>query len=636
MPIINRHSFSARLSWIVVLMTSVLFIICATILDISSEKLLKKEAISSARNLLDLTIKKIEKAQQSVEAAVNASSWLVKEKLNEPEYLSHITSRIVRENPFIVGSTIAFPGDSYGGIHLFSPYSYKDGKVIKVKQLGEEYDYMGSEWFKVPYEAKTSHWSEPYFDDGGGNMYMTTFSFPIKDNHGSVIAVMTADVLIDSFTEYVSQIKPYEDSYAGLVTRKGVVINETTVQKTVYLQEIAAEQSDPRVQEAMERALKGEKGQTFYYDRSFHKYLTLYGPLEDTMTESSRWSLLIVIPYIKILEPTARMHLAVLLVIILGLVALFIVCYFGLRRFTKPLSDLCMASHDIAGGNFHTELPKITSEDEIRELRDSFDGMQNSLLNYTEELKHTVALNERYESELNIASAIQTGILPSRFPNDDNLEVYSLLDPAREVGGDLFDFNLTGSNLLFTVGDVSGKGVPGAIIMALSTMALRFIADLNIPLSRKLMQINNTVSKNNSTQMFVTMFVGTISMDTMTMTYCNAGHNRIVVIPPSSPAYFLQAKANLALGIMDNFPYQEETMHLEHGTRLLLYTDGVTEAERGDKAQFGDDRLLEWADTNARNASARTVCESLMAAVRDFVQGNEQNDDITIMTINIK
>lgn len=328
------------------------------------------------------------------------------------------------------------------------------------------------------------------------------------------------------------------------------------------------------------------------------------------------------------------MNFNLMLIGLAGLVVLFFACRRTIRRLSQPITELSESALNIAKGNFNAKLPEIKSQDEMLHLRDSFMYMQNSIADYIEELKVTTRANERMESELNVARNIQMGMLCNDFPP----QLYAVLHPAKEVGGDLYDFVLKGSTLYFSVGDVSGKGVPASLMMAITRASLRFVAGLNLPMEETMSRINNSVVDTNSNNMFVTLFVGRLDLTTGRLDYCNAGHNPIVVIPPDGDPYFLKAKPNLAIGLFADFPYEAESIDLKPGTRILAYTDGVNEAERADKSLYGNERLLAYAASEtvrSGNTSEREVAEGLMESVKAFADGNAQNDDITIMSVKI-
>ena len=196
-----------------------------------------------------------------------------------------------------------------------------------------------------------------------------------------------------------------------------------------------------------------------------------------------------------------------------------------------------------------------------------------------------------------------------------------------------------GKYLYFTIGDVSGKGVPASLMMAITRAGLRFVAGMDQTMDKLLERVNVSVTDTNSDNMFVTLFMGRINLETRHMEYCNAGHNPIIVVPPDGEPYFLKTKPNLAIGLFEDFVYEDESLDLIAGTRLILYTDGVNEAERADKELFGNSRLIEWARSALVRNTATTdkeVVDNLYKTVQRFTEGNTQNDDITIMSILIQ
>jgi len=330
---------------------------------------------------------------------------------------------------------------------------------------------------------------------------------------------------------------------------------------------------------------------------------------------------------------TAPLVLAIslLAVGILGLVIVFFVCRRQIRRMTRPVTELSVSALNMAKGNFKASLPDISSKDEMRRLRDSFAYLQNSISDYIGQLKTTRSDNERMESELNVARTIQMGMLCTDFPP----ELHALLKPAKEVGGDLYDFIRKGDVLHVAVGDVSGKGVPAALVMSITRAMLRFVATLDLPLSESVCRINNSVADGNSNDMFVTLFIARINLKTYRMDYCNAGHNPPVLISPDGKARFLPVKSNLAAGLVEHFEYEAEFVDLEPGTRLVAYTDGVTEAENECLELYGEDRLLRALEEIKADMDEEAVVNSIYESVTGFAGSRPQSDDITIMSLKV-
>ncbi len=323
--------------------------------------------------------------------------------------------------------------------------------------------------------------------------------------------------------------------------------------------------------------------------------------------------------------------LNLIIVGIIGLVVLFFLCRRMIRRMSRPITELSVSAMNMAKGNFKAKLPKIDSKDEMRRLHDSFLYLENSITDYISQLKMTKSDNERMESELNVARTIQMGMLSTNFPP----QLHALVKPAKEVGGDLYDFIRKGDVLHFAVGDVSGKGVPASLVMSITRAMLHFVATLDLKLNESVSRINNSVADSNSNDMFVTLFVGRIDLKTGHMDYCNAGHNPLVVIPPQGEPYFLPVKSNLAAGLFEDFPYVAESIDFEPGTRLVAYTDGVTEAENDALELYGEERLMEVVKHLDADSDEKAVVEQVYRSVNTFAAGHPQNDDITIMSIKI-
>ena len=323
--------------------------------------------------------------------------------------------------------------------------------------------------------------------------------------------------------------------------------------------------------------------------------------------------------------------LSLLLVAIVGIVMVYFICHREIRRMTRPVTELSVSALNMAKGNFKANLPEINSKDEMLRLRDSFVYLQNSISDYIGQLKTTRSDKERMESELNVAHTIQMGMLNTDFPP----QLHALLTPAKEVGGDLYDFIRMGDVLHFAIGDVSGKGVPASLVMAITRSMLHFVATLDLPLNDSVNRINNSVADGNSNDMFVTLFIARINLKTLRMDYCNAGHNPPVIISPDGTPRFLPVKSNLAAGLLEQFPYQDEHIDLEPGSRIVVYTDGVTEAETDRLELYGEERLMEVVKQLKADMDEEAVVNHIYQSVKTFTAGHPQNDDITIMSVKV-
>jgi sigma-B regulation protein RsbU (phosphoserine phosphatase) len=327
--------------------------------------------------------------------------------------------------------------------------------------------------------------------------------------------------------------------------------------------------------------------------------------------------------------------------IVLGIVALIlmiVLSYSGIRKVVAPVEDFSVVAKKIAKGEFDVELPHIESKDELKELHDSFEYMQHSLVQYIDELKYTTANKERIESELRIAHKIQMGMIPKSFPafpERDDLSLAAKLVPAKEVGGDLYDFFIQDEKLYFIIGDVSGKGIPASLVMAVTCRLFRSAASHFDKPEDIMTSLNNSMSDGNESSMFCTAFLGVLDLKTGELNFCNAGHNAPLIISGDGKISYVNVQPNLPLGLMGEFPYVGQDMMIEKSTKLYLYTDGVNEAENKENKQLGDAKLVSLLRANASNEPGEIV-EKIFEEIIRHADGATQSDDITMMCIKFR
>lgn len=250
------------------------------------------------------------------------------------------------------------------------------------------------------------------------------------------------------------------------------------------------------------------------------------------------------------------------------------------------------------------------------------------------------------ENELRIANDIQMSMVPKTFPpfpDRSELDIYACLKPAKEVGGDLYDYVLDGDDFYFCIGDVSGKGVPAALVMAITRSLFRNIVKTEKTPAGIANRLNNAIAEGNEKNMFVTMVIGTFNLKTGEFSICNCGHNlpatnasvidpKTMSIGPTTKGRFMsQLQTNMPIGVFAGFDYKQISMKLTHGCNILLYTDGITEAENRKKNLFGDERLIDAISQLPIGSSAETIVKSLLSKLQEFTDGAEQSDDITVV-----
>lgn len=328
------------------------------------------------------------------------------------------------------------------------------------------------------------------------------------------------------------------------------------------------------------------------------------------------------------------------LIFVLGALA----AVFFVRQISGPLVILAgqskeMAVRDITSHEFDARpLQRLVDKyrDEVGELAGSFMHMQQELRKNVLKLVDATAARERYESELNMAREIQMSILPKKFPPFPEIkefDLYAYLEPAREVGGDLYDyFLLDEDHLCFTVGDVSDKGMPASLYMAITRTLVQSHSGKDKSPAAIMSRVNDDLSRDNTKSMFVTMILGILNIRTGQVRYANAGHNLPIVFKSRGECAFVPGISGPVAGAMEGMNYKELSLDLEPGDGLFIYTDGVTEAMNPQKELFSDEKLLQDVAV-LENAGVEEVIQAVRQRVVEFADSAPQSDDITMLML---
>ncbi len=607
---------------------SAIFFVAMVVIAIVSHQIIADEAARSTQHILHGTISELEKPLDKVEVSTQSVAAYMAALQSQQMVLQSIADRTVEVSELIDGLSVVFLLPD-GSIDTLRPliFSYRDDNGTHTScRNAQQLKQLCTLWeLKQLQQTKMPLWTSPYQPFDTRSSRIASYCYPLVDSMLNVYAVVVADMAVDRIESTVEELRPYDNAITTLIFDSNNISGIKSSDSDLINRYRRSFSGNMSFEEVVEDIRSNKDSIRRRVGKGRDLAFVVYGPLHNG------WKLSITCPYRDVLHRSTQMHIALLVIGLIGLVILYFVCRRVIRRMTRPITELSVSALNMAKGNFKAKLPEITTQDEMLRLHDSFIYMQNSIADYIEQLKTTTSANERMESELNVARNIQMGMLRTDFPP----QLYALLNPAKEVGGDLYDFTLKGDQLYFAIGDVSGKGVPASLMMAITRATLRFVAGLGLPLNETLSRINSTVSDTNSNNMFVTLFVGRIDLKTLHMDFCNAGHNPLVILPPGGEPYFLKAKANLAIGLFEDFTYQAESVDLKPGTRIIAYTDGVNEAENEAKELYGNDQLLDWVSRLEPSTDQKTACEQLYESVRTFAGDNPQNDDITIVSIAI-
>ena len=634
-----RRSFSARLSLWVVSFAALVFLGAMAYFFTVSRRYVREEAILRATQVVENSVLRLNNILEDVQLSADNLEWLVYRHLDEPELMKEYSRITVQGNPVLSGCSISFEPNFFKGHYYYSAYSGYVGGALETEQEGDEdYQYFYLDWYLQPKLLNQPCWTEPYSDWEQGDaadrqtQRMVSYCKPLTTSEG-FIGSISLDISLKWLSDNLSPVKPYPHSYSILISRGGTYLVHPDPEKLFY-QTIFTEgliDPDPAQDELGKSMLDLEAGYRRMEIDGIRSYV-FFTPLKAT-----GWSMAIVCPESDIFGRFNRLRWFITMIDLLGLLLLFFSCFQVIRKAMRPLSDLARQAEDIASGHFDTVLPKNTRPDELGTLSRSFADMQSSLVTYMDELTRTTANKVRIEGELQIARNIQMGMLPQvfpPFPERKDIDLYASMVPAREVGGDLYDYFIQGSRLYFCIGDVSGKGVPASLFMTVVQNLFRAAGQQGLLPAEIAHRINETLADRNEQLMFVTMFIGAIDLETGRLDFCNCGHNPPVVLPKGGHPFFLSCKANMSIGILPEAKFEGESVESFMDTPLFLYTDGLNEAENPEHVLFGTDRLL--AVLGEPYTDAETIVKRMQAAISDHVAGADASDDLTMLCLEIK
>ena len=571
-----KDSLSARLTYRIMAVVLVMMAIIAGVVYFTIRRYMLAEAEERYLGFLLENHQEIRRRLSDVHVAAENNVHDIERDIDNPDKMFDHMQRIIRQNRSIVCCALLFKQDYYPSKgRVFVPCARKDAAdSIIVSRIDSTYNsYFYGEWFLQQLKADQSAWTKPYFESRffAGNQeprLLTTYTVPIHDHEGHPVALLAADMSLEwlrnELMEDISEINnQYEkglqhQSYFFIVNREGTYIIHPNkeLMLTPCDRNIGKTMLAHRGTCVME--IDGVKSRLYY--RSFN-YVN--------------WTMVIVAPEDVILANAKVLNIIILLVMVLGLVAIYLFC----RR-------------------------------QIKEIADPFAAQKAAV-----------------DRELTIAHNIQMALLPKPFPDHSDVDLYASQTPARDVGGDLYDYFVHDGRLVFCIGDVSGKGVPAALLMAVMRSMFRSEARRADSAAEIVETMNHNLDEEYTGGEFVTMFVGILDLSSGRLDYCNAGHEEPLVA--GQP---LDVKRNLPVGALSDWNYEGEQTQLKPGDMLFLYTDGLSEAKNSKKELLGRKRLLQLASEHSQD-TAQQLVELMEAEVHRHAGDAEQNDDITLLAI---
>ena len=505
--------------------------------------------------------------------------------------------------------------------------SYDAASEVGDNEEGSEiyFNYRERPWYVATITQDGSSISPVYTDDYGRGL-MISVAAPFQNAAGENHGVVCIDILISDLYNEVVRLDMEEEAYAFLVDSEGNMISPDSSGGSIYQN---AELDDSVRQSILNRKTGVEQAQTGVY--------FAYAPVS-----AVPWMFCIRIPQSMILEPVSQIESSISRSIlsyigVIILVSLFVTLIVGKFSvsLTEPLIELGNDARAISGGDFDHRAEGYAN-DEIGDLAVTFNDMAAALKQFITDLTAVTAEKERIGAELNVATQIQADMLPRifpPFPDRNEFDLYATMTPAKEVGGDFYDFFLVDEDHLgLVMADVSGKGVPAALFMVIAKTLIKNRAQMGGGPAEILRYVNEQLCEGNEAELFVTVWLAIVELSTGRGPAANAGHEHPVIRRADGSWELSIYRHSPAVATMEGIRFREHSFELHPGDALFVYTDGVAEATDASNELFGTDRMLA-ALNREPDAEPRRLLENVKEELDAFVGSAPQFDDITMLSM---
>ena len=547
---------------------------------------------------------------------------------------------------------IATPEGAHLTISNTSSTWYENGEL-------KHYDPRTRGWYQKAVETGKLIFTDGEYDANTG-AYCVEAAIPVYDEAGALQAVIGADIYLDNIQHIMSEYSLSGEYYLVLNQNGHAILSPEgdtfPMSKDDYEGDVRNSKNEFLAKIATD-ALKGDITGVRLGELENGSYYLI-----GRMIETTGWVLITAynqetsVEYAGILQKNieeiqnssaeeyqakiGKYRLISFFIIILLLLLMLANSLFLGKRIVKPLNTMTQKIASLSEGNLEFKMEDIyRTGDEVEELAQSFSTLSHRSIEYMNELVNVTAEKERIGAELTLANNIQTAMLPHifpAFPNRSDFDVYASMDPAKEVGGDFYDYFLIDDDHLgMIIADVSGKGIPAALFMMASKIILQSVAMLGNSPAEVLTKTNEALCSNNEAEMFVTVWIGILELSTGKLTASNAGHEYPAIMGPDGKFVLYKDKHGFVLGGMEGIKFHEYELTLEPGSKIFLYTDGVPEATNANEELFGTDRMVDALNSNPK-AKPEEVLKNVRKHVDIFVEEAEQFDDLTMLCMEYK
>ena len=610
--------------------TTIAIIIIAAIVYLNyhfSKKILEGKIEEGAINQSNLVISSISRITVATEEiAKNVSSQAL--YFNKQNDLDFFMNQVLVSNEILESIHIELIDDQQKTLKMFS--ANKQGQhICSPSSLSTRQNILKIK--SENYALKKGIWSEPFYCSDDTSHLIVSYLMPIyfPDNK-EIAGIVSCEISLQQMQRMLSEIKIGESGYAFIIDKSGSIIthpkNDWILTKNIFEKPSHIFSDGIQIIESEIRNSGRGAGHGISEYLNNQKSWFYYAPLSNP-----KWSVIIVIPERELFKEIGVVFQIILMVSGIGILILFLVNMFVFRRLLDPLAritDAIQSFTSVAG-------KEKKSKNEIKMLAESLEDWQAKYGVLIDEQTKTASEKLKFEKDLKSAREIQQNIIPSgypAFPEHSEIDLYAILKPAELVGGDLYDyFFIDNEHILFAIGDVSGKGIPASLFMAIASTLIR--SNSKALSSKEIIEgINNELGDRNPNQYFLTLFIGILDINTGIMDYCNAAHDYPYILHPDGTVQTLSKSHGIPLGIYKNKIYKSNTVELQYGDLILFYTDGVINSRDSGGTHYGIDKLKSNIQ-RMTDLSAKEVVTNLLQNIMTYEDESHQSDDISLMAL---
>ena len=635
----KSKSIAFRLTVYLLTGAFIIFIIMMIMNYIVSSKVYLNSAVLTAEitqgkvfDKIEMEVSKLEHVTEQLKSVLEAETSLSFKDI-EP-----LLKNFVNEYKRISGSAFILDVERENEAPYFL-YMYYSG-IHDTILISHDKEFLKKS-FPIPVNLEISKWSEPHLDPIDGKEKLISFLSPLKRNN-KLAGVLTADILLSRLDSLLSAIKVYETGFAFLISNDGILLTQPfhkdlimseTIQDLAKMEEL---KMNKEVVDGILNDIRQRKGGMVEITESYifkNEAILIYRPLNVL-----NGTVLIVIPKDEALKGLYRFTLIWVGIGLVSFILLVIIIYFIIKRNLAPLQELTNSVRKVGDGDFDVTIPEPKRLDEIGKLSQAFKSMKENLRKHIILLDKSTSEINKIESEILVAAKILKNILPHSIPKGlekTDIDIYGELKPAKQIGGDLYDYFLKENRYLyFIIGDVTGKGIPSSVFMGMTRAYFRSEGKYQQTSAELVNKINLNLFTNNPEAIFVTLFCGILDVHTGNIDFCNAGHNFPFLIKNDQTVMEIRNQHGPPAGLVEDQNYKSDSLSIEPGEVLVLYTDGVTEARNENDELYGEERLRDSIlEVKDQSLSPRDICEHVLNKNKKFNGDTPQDDDITVLCL---